>query len=237
MRRRSGRTTGIVVEIGEGITQVVPVYEGFSPQNVIGRSDLGGQEITMLLQKLLNEEGFYLTKRDDYEYIRILKEKICYVAADPIEEDTKDDTSETFYLPDGTQAKISSSRYTAPEILFDPSINGQDNPALVDIIWKSVQASSLEIRKPLMASVVLSGGSSLFKGLPERLEAELKLTAPPQARSNVRIVAKDDRLFSVWTGASLFADPGMRSMQEMYWTSSDEWAEEGVRILKKKVGA
>lgn len=68
---RTGRTTGLVVEIGEGVTQVVPVHEGFMDKTAIRRSDFGGQEITMYLQKLLCDNGYQMTCRDDF--VRIME--------------------------------------------------------------------------------------------------------------------------------------------------------------------
>eukprot|EP01071_Lankesteria_metandrocarpae_P000898 Lankesteria_metandrocarpae@DN1127_c0_g1_i1.p1 len=239
----TGRTTGLVVEIGEGVTQVVPIYEGFTDKSSIRRSDFGGQELTMYLQKLLCDNDFPMTSRDDYENVRMIKETLCYVAVDPAEEDTRSDLQETYTLPDGMTLRdgitksvtLGAERFYCPEALFEPHLLQRDNPPLTELIWQSVQASPMETRRSTLAAVILSGGSTMFPGLPERLTKELKFTAPPQARSSVRVVANDDRLFADWLGAKLFCDPSLRSMQDHLWTLKSDWAEVGPSIVHKKV--
>eukprot|EP00918_Siedleckia_nematoides_P058546 GHVU01127795.1.p1 GENE.GHVU01127795.1~~GHVU01127795.1.p1 ORF type:complete len:251 (+),score=60.45 GHVU01127795.1:401-1153(+) len=79
----AGRTTGVVVEIGDGVTQVVPITDGYAEKTALRRQDIGGQEITMYLQRLLSASGYTLLTRDELEYVRIIKENYCYVALDP----------------------------------------------------------------------------------------------------------------------------------------------------------
>lgn len=236
-----GRTTGLVIEIGEGVTQIVPVHDGFTDRASIRRLDLGGQELTMYLQKLLSEAGYCVTSRDDYEHVRSIKETLCYVAVDPYEEDKRTDNDAEYVLPDGmtlrdgtTSVIVGSERFYCPEVLFDPRIIQRDCPSIIDLVWQSIQASPIETRKSALGSVILSGGSSLFPGLPERVEKEIKRISPPQARSTVRVHASDDRLFGVWLGARLFAEPAMRPMQSLYWISRQEWEEEGERVVARK---
>lgn len=237
----TGRTTGLVVEVGEGVTQVVPVHEGFTDKSAIRRSDFGGQELTMYLQKLLCDNGYTLTTRDDFEHVRLMKETLCYVALDPIEEDAKTDLIVQYDLPDGMQLRdgstsvmLGSERFYCPEALFEPRILQRDNPPLTELIWQAVQSSPIETRKQCLGSVILSGGSSLFPGLRERLEKELKRVSPPQARSVVHVMAHEDRLFGVWLGAKLFCEPSMRPMQDMLWISKEEWYEEGPSVVARK---
>eukprot|EP00382_Lankesteria_abbotti_P001695 CAMPEP_0113856596 /NCGR_PEP_ID=MMETSP0372-20130328/9353_1 /TAXON_ID=340204 /ORGANISM="Lankesteria abbotti" /LENGTH=385 /DNA_ID=CAMNT_0000831673 /DNA_START=98 /DNA_END=1255 /DNA_ORIENTATION=+ /assembly_acc=CAM_ASM_000359 len=239
----TGRSTGLVVEVGEGVTQVVPVYEGYTDKSCIKRSDFGGQELTMYLQKLLCDNGYAMTSRDDYENVRLIKESVCYVAVDPAEEDLRDDLNVTHTLPDGMTLRdgvtntitLGPERFYCPEALFDPHLLQRDNPPLTELIWQAVQASPMETRRSALGAVILSGGSTLFPGLPERLTKEIKQTSPPQARSSVRVIANDDRLFADWLGAQSFCDPGIRSMQDHLWTTSEDWAEVGPSIVHKKV--
>jgi len=119
----TGRTSGLVVEIGEGVTQIVPVFEGYTEKAAMRRSDFGGQELTMFLQKALCDAGYPMTSRDDYEHVRIIKETLCYVALDPVAEDERDDLEVVYALPEGmtlrdgvtTEVRLGRTVSTAPK--------------------------------------------------------------------------------------------------------------------------
>lgn len=238
----TGRTTGLVLEAGEGVTQVVPVHDGFIQKSSIRRADMGGLDITMYLQKTLCNYGYPLTSRDDFEHIRSVKESVCYAAQDPSVEDSCTDIDATYSLPDGmvlrdgsTTITVGAERFYCVETLFNPRIVQRDCPSVIELLWQAVQASPMETRKYILASIIVSGGTSLFPGFPERVEAEMVRIAPPQAKSVVRVHANEDRLFGVWMGAKLFCEPGLRTVQAPYWISRDDWEEEGGRAVARKI--
>ena len=73
-----GRTTGLSVDSGDGVTYTVPVYEGFAINHAVEKIPLGGRALTNYLQRLLLDNGHNL----DSEIVRDIKEKVCYVAQD-----------------------------------------------------------------------------------------------------------------------------------------------------------
>lgn len=109
----SGRTTGLVLDSGDGVTHAVPVYEGFSMPHAIRRVDVAGRDVTYNLQMLLRRSGFNLTTSAELEVVRTIKEKCCYVALNPLKEEkeaaSRGDNArkEEFKLPDGNTIRVS----------------------------------------------------------------------------------------------------------------------------------
>ncbi|MFX1537642.1 MAG: actin, cytoplasmic 2 [Promethearchaeota archaeon] len=230
----SGRTTGLVVDVGDGVMHIVPIYEGFAVTHAIERVDIAGRDITDYLRRLLRQRGFPLPSSSGREIVRDIKERLCYVTLDPKRElqlaEKVKGLEKRYTLPDGEILTIGPERFLAPEVLFNPAVIGREEQALNEVIYDSIQKCDMDLRKELYQNIVLSGGSTMFPGLKERLQKELAEMAPDNI--DIRIVAPPERRYSVWIGGSILSS--LRTFQRL-WITRREYQEHGPFILKSNI--
>lgn len=231
----SGRTTGVVVDCGDGVTSAVPIYKGFAISHAITRSDFGGRDVTNRFQLLLRRSGYAFHTSAEREIVRTMKEQKCYVAKNPKQEEALElqqhTSNEEFKLPDGTSVQLGPERFRAPELLFNPSLVGLEYPGIPEVLHLSIQKSDMDLRSELYKSIVLAGGSTKFKGFGERLLSEA-LKLGPTGRK-IRIHAPPDRQFTTWAGGSILAN--LFSFKTM-WLKRRDYQDGGASAMYRKEG-
>ncbi|XP_043968128.1 actin-5-like [Gambusia affinis] len=229
----SGRTTGTVMESGDGCSHAVPVYEGYALPHAVLRLNLGGADLKDYLMKLLNSRGFGFSSAGQREIINGVKEQLCFVVLD-FDQEVKTAASsssldKTYKLPDGRDISIGAERILCPEGLFKPQLIEMEAAGVQDTIHSSIMRCEVDVRRDLFSTILLSGGSTLFPGISDRMKKEISQLVPPTVK--IQVVAPAERRFSFWTGGSILAS--LSSFQQM-WISKQEYDESGPGVVHRK---
>uniref|UniRef100_A0A3Q3CAB7 Actin related protein 1B n=1 Tax=Haplochromis burtoni TaxID=8153 RepID=A0A3Q3CAB7_HAPBU len=225
----TGRTTGVVLDSGDGVTHVVPIYEGFAIPHSIMRVDIAGRDVSRYLRLLLRKEGYNFNTSAEFEVVRTIKERACYLSLNPQKDETLETEKAQYVLPDGSTLNIGPARFRAPELLFRPDLIGDESSGIHEVLAYAIQKSDMDLRRTLFSTIVLCGGSTLIKGFGERLLTEVKKLAPKDVK--IKISAPQERLYSTWIGGSILAS--LDTFKKM-WVSKREYEEDRARAIHRK---
>ncbi|XP_076635910.1 actin-related protein 2 isoform X3 [Colletes latitarsis] len=239
-----GLLSGVVVDSGDGVTHICPVFEEYALHHLTRRLDIAGRDITMYLIKLLMLRGYAFNHSADFETVRMLKEKLCYIGYNIETEDKLAlETTvlvESYTLPDGRVIKVGGERFAAPEALFQPHLINVEAQGIAELVFSTIQAANIDIRSELYKHIVLSGGSTMYPGLPSRLEREIKQLYLQRVLKNdtsklnkfkIKIEDSPRRKHMVFMGGAVLAE--IAKDRDSVWITKEEYDEKGLSVLKK----
>merc|ERR1712226_1430969 len=151
--------------------------------------------------------GNFVTSAE-LEIVRDIKERLCYTALDFYDEmklaETTNKAEKEYEMPDGSVLTIGNERFRCPEVLFKPELVGwEPGNGIAEMTFNAIQKCDIDIRRDLYMNTVLSGGSTMFPGLVDRMTKEL--TMMNNDRIRVKVMAPPERKYSVWVGGSILA--------------------------------
>ena len=227
----SGSDTGCVVDIGDGVTHVAPVAQGYAISDAIQRVELAGRDITEYLKKLLKIADYEFEGKAGIDIVREIKEKVCYVALDFEKEMERSkkvkDIEKDYELPNGEIITLNDERFVAPEVLFNPDLyKKREKPPIDQLIINVIDDCKIDVQKELYANIILSGGSTMFPGLKERLTKSIQEKITKNV--DVKIHTPSDRMYSVWLGGSLL---GFRKGFFKAAITKHQFIEEGPEVI------
>ena len=243
-----GLQTGVVIDSGDGVTHICPVADGYAlaPTTL----HLAGRNITKYLIKLLSRRGYVFNATADFETVKQIKEDLGYIAYDIQKENAlADETTvlvEEYKLPDGRTIKIGKERFECAECLFQPHLVDLEKVGMGEMLFNAIQGTAQDLRMNFYSHIVLSGGTTMLRGLPDRLEREIKqlyltrvLKSTDVSRLDkfkIKIEDPPNRNHAVFLGGATLAD--VYKDHDDFWIHKQEYEEKGVKrvILEKCKG-
>jgi len=229
----TGSRTGLVVEVGDGVSQCVPIWEGYVVPHAVRRLDLGGRDLTDHLVRLLYEErGYNLESVAARRAARALKEQHCYVAqhydAELGRAADSPDLERTFQLPDGNVIAAGAERFRCPEALFQPALLGKEAPGIHQQTFQALTKCDLDVQKGLSGSIVLAGGTMELQGMRERMLKELSALMPPSML--MKAALPESPRDASFIGGSILASV---SDVQSNWTTRLQYEEHGASVIHR----
>ncbi|NXO84516.1 ACL10 protein, partial [Sitta europaea] len=213
---------------------VTPVCGGRTLRKGTRRLGVAGEHLSRYLQRLLLQSPAepWLPQALTKKVLSQLKEQCCYVSLD-YEGDLGEERCHhpaRFQTPDGHWITLGKERFCCPEPLFRPELLQSSCPGLHQLASQSLHSVPEHLRRHVLGNIVLSGGSSMFPGFPERMCLELNFLWQGTG-VHIEVLANPERGTAAWAGGSMAAS--LTSFQHT-WMTKGEYQEHGAEYVHRK---
>ncbi|GMM30882.1 hypothetical protein DAMA08_036270 [Martiniozyma asiatica (nom. inval.)] len=205
----TGKTTGVVLDSGDTVTSIVPVYDGFAVPGSLKRMNIAGRNITKVLQRELMKDGYLLNSSGEFEVVRNLKERLGRVSANSLDLKSSllhmqtETGKQEFRLPDGKIIHVgANSIHKSTEILFQPQIIGSEEYGIHHQLNDAILKTDVDLRAQLFENIVLAGGSTMYRNFGARVLKELHAL---DTDVKLKMYASPGRKTSAFIGGSILA--------------------------------
>jgi len=228
----TNKSTGVIVDLGDGGISIVPFYNGFVVKHAIWYLPITGFNLDEYFCKLLNEKGYSFNCKRDLSEIRKIRETYVYVTPNPDKEAKLYDIlgpklEKIAYASKDREIKLGRERYLAGEIFFNPSLMNISSVPLDEAIIESIESCLVSTRPELYKNIILTGGLARIKGIADRIAEEIKRK---KGVSDVSIITPRDPYVISITGG--FMACRKREFLE-YWILREEFEKNKTRVLEK----
>lgn len=216
----SAKTSGVVVESGHGLTQIVPIYEGYILHEGLKVTELAGQTVEKSLQELLKRQFRQFGLQNSNKVVKEIKEKFA---------DFTNVTEKEYELPDGNILRLTDEVQKALSVLFDDE-NELDMRPIDQLAFEAIEAVDINLKTLMYSSIIVGGGNTAINKFDKKLESKLKSKVNDTNKEVIKIVSSPEQKYSAWLGAAVLCSFG--TFKQM-WVSKSEFNEHGDRILNR----
>jgi len=218
--------SGTVVDSGDGVTHVIPVVDGYVIGSAIKHIPVAGRDVTQFIQQFMRDRETNIPPEDAMLVAQKVKEQYGYVCKDVAKEFFRYDNDPDKFIKKMIMAHsvtgkpytvdVGYERFLGAEVFFNPDIFSADfTTPLPNVVDETIQNCPIDVRRSLYKNVVLSGGTTMFKDFPRRLQRDLKRlvdhrTQVSDERSghtsqkvDVEVISNHYQRFAVWFGGSM----------------------------------
>ena len=199
------KTTGLVVESGEGVTTVSAYIDAYKWILSSKSVKIGGRSVTSYLRSKINEN--VLAGTSGWVITEGIKEHQCFVPLDYEEAKEKAKSKEINWewkMPNGKTKNLNVELVKTGDFMFRPRIWGIEMPGIHEMARDAIQRCKPEDRLKMWQNIVLAGGNTLMKGFVERFKSEMQKLAPEGV--TVKVIADEKRINAPFEGGSLVSE-------------------------------
>jgi len=219
-------TTGLVLESGEGVSQVCSICDGYALPCSFMRSNFGGGDVSYYLNQLLKMQGIEFLSDTEKLTLHEIKKKL---KLELVESKSNEDKSIIYSLPDKREIILEHKEFDAAKVVLNPSLVGKNCLGLHQMVTTSIERVNADLREKLYSNIRLTGGNSSIDNFRDVMNTKIEHFLGKFSGINIRTAS--NCTVSNWNGGNILSNLGI--FNDLLITKKD-WEEKGKDIVHKK---